>query len=265
MMNKELGIAKNNYNTEDNIEKDILEKKSKNLNDFELNELTYEEAIIYDKRTYFQFYWSTLKQNQFIIFTFLPMDDYNIIYAKIGLFIISFGLFFTINGFFFTDKTMNKIYKDNGYFDFIFQIPQILFSSIASSIVNIILKKLSLSQDTFLDLKKEISKKKSNLNQIQKNINKIENKMKIKLIIIFFVISLVLMIFFWYFISCFYAVYKNTQVILITDTLVSFGTSMIYPFILSLIPGLLRIPALRAINKDRNCLYKLSLLLNMIL
>ena len=264
MMNKELGIAKNNYNTEDNIEKDILEKKSKNLNDFELNELTYEEAIIYDKRTYFQFYWSTLKQNQFIIFTFLPMDDYNIIYAKIGLFIISFGLFFTINGFFFTDETMNKIYKDNGYFDFIFQIPQILFSSIVSSIADIILKKLSLSQDTFLDLKKEISEKKSNAIQIQKNINKMENKMKIKLII-FFVISLILMIFFWYFISCFCAVYKNTQVILITDTLVSFGTSMIYPFILSLIPGLLRIPALRAINKDLNCLYKLSLLLNMIL
>ena len=164
--------------------------------------------------------------------------------------------------FFFTDETMNKIYKDNGYFDFIFQIPQILFSSIASSIVNIILKKLSLSQDTFLDLKKEISKKKYNLNQIQKNINKIENKMKIKLII-FFVISLVLMIFFWYFISCFCAVYKNTQVILITDTLVSFGTSMIYPFILSLIPGLLRIPALRA--KNRKCLFKLSSFLNMLL
>ena len=167
--------------------------------------------------------------------------------------------------FFFTDETMNKIYKDNGYLDFIFQIPQIRFSSIVSSIADIILKKLSLSQDTFLDLKKEISEKKSNVIQIQKNINKIENKMKIKLIIIFFVISLVLMIFFWYFISCFYAVYKNTQVILITDTLVSFGTSMIYPFVLSLIPGLLRMPALRAENKDRKCLYKLSSLLGVLL
>ena len=66
------------------------------------------------------------------------------------------------------------------------------------------------------------------------------------------------MLFFWYFISCFCAVYKNTQIILIIDTIISFTLSMIYPFGLNLIPGFFRIPALKAKNKDKKYLYILS-------
>ena len=68
----------------------------------------------------------------------------------------------------------------------------------------------------------------------------------------------IIMIFFWYFISCFCAVYKNTQEILIKDTLISFALSMIYPFGLNLLPGMFRIPALRSITKDKKCFYKIS-------
>ena len=66
------------------------------------------------------------------------------------------------------------------------------------------------------------------------------------------------MLFFWYFISCFCAVYKNTQIILFKDTLISFGLSMLYPFGLNLLPGMFRIPALRAEKKDKMCLYNFS-------
>ena len=72
------------------------------------------------------------------------------------------------------------------------------------------------------------------------------------------------MLFFWYFISCFCAVYKNTQMILISDTFVSFALSMIYPFGLNLLPGIFRIPALKAIKKDKKCLYKISNLVALI-
>ena len=74
--------------------------------------------------------------------------------------------------------------------------------------------------------------------------------------LIFFILSSLVMVFFWYFISCFCAVYINTQIILIEDTLISFILSMIYPFGLNLLPGIFRIPSLRAKNKDKNCLYK---------
>ena len=90
------------------------------LNDEEKNTLEYEKAIILDKRTYFQYYCSLLKKKQLILFTFLPANDYNLIYVKITLFIVSFSLYFTINGFFFTDETMHDIYKDNGVFNFLY-------------------------------------------------------------------------------------------------------------------------------------------------
>ena len=72
------------------------------------------------------------------------------------------------------------------------------------------------------------------------------------------------MILFSYFISCFCAVYENTQLILIKDTLISFTTSLIYPFGFKLLPGLFRIHALRAKNRNKKCLYKISKLVNLI-
>ena len=98
---------------------------------------------------------------------------------------------------------------------------------------------------------------------IQTKANKVKKNLKIKLII-FFVLSSLLMIFFWYFISCFCGVYINTQTILIKDTLMSYGSSLIFPFILSLIPGCFRIPSLRS-KKNLKLLYKISWLLNLIL
>ena len=218
----------------------------------EMNNLEYEMAIKYDKRTYFQYYWSLLKKKQLILFTFLPNNDYNITYIKIILFIIS--LFFTINGFFFSDKTMHKVYEDNGSFNFVYQIPQIFYSSMISAIINIILKQLSLSEKNILEIKQE------SMGSIAQKSKNILNCLKIK-IFIFFVLSFLLMSFFWYFISCFCAVYINTQIILIKDTLLSFLVSMIYPFGLNLLPGIFRIPALRAKNKDKICIYKISLIL----
>ena len=70
------------------------------------------------------------------------------------------------------------------------------------------------------------------------------------------------MLFFWYFISCFCAVYKNTQIILLKDTGISFATSLVYPFILSFLPGIFRIPALRAKNKNLKFFYKISSIMN---
>ena len=53
--------------------------------------------------------------------------------------------------------------------------------------------------------------------------------------------------------------------ILIENTLISFGLSMIYPFGLRLIPGIFRIYALRAEKHDKEFLYKFSGLLSLFL
>ena len=218
----------------------------------ELNFLDYKEALKYDKRKYCQYYLSLIMQKQLILFTFCP-DNSNLMSLKIISFFLSFSLYFSVNGIFFSDKTMHKIYEDKGKNDLLFQIPQIIYSLIISSFINIILKHLSLTDKNILSLKQEI-----NYEIALKKSKSLKNSLFIKFII-FFVLSILLSICFWYYISCFCAVFSNTQIILIKDTIISFVLSMLYPFGLNLIPGLLRIPALK--SKDRKCLYFISLLI----
>ena len=222
------------------------------LNDQEINDLSYENALKIDKRTYLQYYWSLLKKKHLILFTFWPANDYNIYMIKISLFCLSFGLYFTINGFFFTDDTMHKLYEDKGKYNIVYRIPQIFFSTIISAIINVLLKTLSLTEKSILSVKQEKDIK----NKLEKS-KSIQRNLKFKFLI-YFILSIVFMLFFWYFISCFCAVYTNTQFVLIKDTLVSYALSMVYPFALNLLPGFFRIPALKAEKGDKAYQYKLS-------
>ena len=258
--NKNLNKKKVRIKEDNKIKKEYQKDDYNNqiMNDQELNSLSYEKAIKYDKRTYLIYYWSLLKKKHLLLFTFYPQKDYNLFTLKISLFLLSFSLYFTINGFFFSDNTMHKIYEDHGKYDLIFQIPQILYSSIISAILNIILKLLSLSEKNILHLKKEEDYKIA-----KKQAKKIKNYLMIKFLI-FFILSNFLLLFYWYFITCFCAVYPNTQIILIKDTLISFVLSMIYPFGLNLLPGIFRIPALKAKKKDKKFFFQISSLLALI-
>ena len=75
---------------------------------------------------------------------------------------------------------------------------------------------------------------------------------------IFFVLNFILLSFFWYYLTCFNAVYKNTQVYLIENTLISFGFSLVYPFIINISPTVIRIRSIQSSKKDQRCLYKTS-------
>ena len=236
----------------------IKNGKVLSLNDQELNRLDYKKAVIYDKRTYFQYYWSLLKKKQMILFAFMPANDYNSQIFKISLLILSFSLSLNINGFFFSDKTMHKIYEDEGVVNYLYQIVEIICTTIISSMINIILRKLSLIEDPILKIKCE---KKSN--KAIEMLRKAKKCIKIQFAI-FFALSFLLIFFFWYFISCFCGVYINTEKILINDTLISFGLSLIYPFGLNLLPGIFRIPALRSKKKDKECMYKISRYISLI-
>lgn len=157
-----------------------------------------------------------------------------------------------MNGFFFNDQTMHEIYKDESSFNILIQIPIIIYSTCITSVINVILNHLSLSEKNILSIKKE----KNYIFAIKKS-KDILRCLIIKFFL-YFLFSLLVLLFCWYFISCFCAVYINTQIILISDSFISFGLSMLYPFGLNLLPGFFRIPALRAKNKDKQCLYKIS-------
>ena len=229
--------------------------KLKNFNfidlyDCELNSFTYSEALKYDKRTFIQYYISLLKFKHPLIFSFIPIKDYNTITIKISLFLLSFVIYFGINTFFFNNSTLHKIYLDQGVYNIRYQITKIIICFIISHIIFSIIKYFSLSEREILKVKYEID--------IDNAIEKADEVKKCLIIkyTCFFILSLALLIFFWYYLSSFSAVYKNSQIYLILNTVISFGISFLYPFIINLVPCIFRIISLK--NKNRKFLFIIS-------
>ena len=237
----------NNSKINEEIKYDIY-----NFIDEELNSLSYDLAFKYDKRTFCQYYISLLKQKHLIIFTFCNNKDYNIFVLKLCLFLSSFALYFAVNALFFTDETMHNIYKENGKSNIFSQISNIFYSTIISCFINVIIKKLGLSYNDMVKIKQIPDK-----NEELKQSIILRKKLKIKFSI-FFIFIFILDSFFWYFISAFCAVYKNTQIILIENTLSSFALSLLYPFGINLIPGIFRIPSLKNYSGCSKCMYFFS-------
>ena len=63
----------------------------KEYNSKEINQLDYEEAIIYDKRNYCQIFWCTLKEKQTLINTFFVKDPLKPFSIKLLVIIFSFS------------------------------------------------------------------------------------------------------------------------------------------------------------------------------
>ena len=141
---------------------------------------------------------------------------------------------------------MHKIYEDEGKYNIIYQFPYITYSAIISTIIlRIILSTLVLTEKNILEVKNEPTKLLA-----EEKKKKVLKCMIIKFSI-YFVLNLILLIAFWYYVTCFNALYENTQIDLIINSVISFALSCIYPFVINIIPACLRMDSLRD-NKKEN-------------
>ena len=242
--NKPINNAKNAININNN-------KRKEQLDNYEMNNLEYALAKKLDKRNIFKIYWSLLKREHSIIFTFITRDDHNIIFVKYSKFIFLLCTDMAMNVFFFSDETMHKMFLDYGKYNFIQQIPQIFYSTLVSKLLETFLCYLSMTDKHYYEIK---DYKKN----ISKNITmRIIKCIKIK-IAFFFLFTSFMFLFYWYLITCFCAVYLNTQSAFIKDSLLSFLIGNLIPFVIYLFPSLFRIISLKANNTDLECLYKFS-------
>ena len=239
--------TKENENLNSNINETSPNEK---LDNFELNNLEYDMALKLDKRSFLEIYLSLLKREHLIIFTFSIRNDYNIIYVKFSRFIFLVCTNMALNVFFFSDETMHKMFLDYGKYNFIQQIPQIIYSTLVSQLIELILCFLSLTDKHFYQIKNLSESSKYKIFPIIKCI-----KMKITF---FYVFTFIMFAFYWYAVACFCAVYENTQIAFIKDSFCSFGLGLLYPFVLYLFPAVLRLIALRASKIRCKCIYAIS-------
>ena len=238
-------ITHNKQETENN------QNPENEYSDYELNELEYIEAIKLDKRTLLQIYWAILKREHLIIFTFINCNDYNLLYIKLSRFIFLIVGDMALNVFFFSDDSMHKLFLNYGKYDFIQQIPQITYSTIFSQIIEVFLCFLSLTDKYIYQLRSNIIEGNTN------NISKVLKCVHIKLII-FFIFTFIFFAVYWYIISIFCGVYRNTQITFIKDSILSFSICLIYPVVIYFISASLRVLSLRDSKARFKCIYNFS-------
>ena len=173
-----------------------------------------------------------------------------LIYVKFSRFIFLVCTDMALNVFFFADETMHKMYVDYGKYNFYQQIPQIVYSTIVSQLIQLFLCFLSMTDKHFYQIKK------LNFDSSYK-IFEIIKCVKIKLTF-FFIFTFLMFAFYWYAIACFCAVYVNTQSAFIKDSFSSFALGLLYPFVLYLFPATLRLISLRASKCRLSFIYALS-------
>ena len=127
--------------------------------DVELNDFSYKKALHFDERTYWQYYKSLICTKHLLFFSFWPTFDYNSRVIKIYLFFFNFMVSFFVNALFFNDEAMHKIYEEKGSFNFIYNIPQILYSSLISGFINGLIQILALTDSNIIEFKRKAKKK----------------------------------------------------------------------------------------------------------
>jgi len=142
-------------------------------NEEEINKLTYNSALKKDKRNFWKYYLSLIKTNHILIFSFFYNKYYNSKIIKIELFFISFIILFTTNALFFNNNTIHQIYEDQGTFNYIYQLPQIVYSSLICTVFNVLLNLFALSEGDIL-----ISKKDKNKGTVKKRFKKLKKNLK---------------------------------------------------------------------------------------
>ena len=241
-------------NEKESKKSELDKDEEQGLSNYELNALSYNEALMFDNRKFLDMYWYLLRREHIIIFTFVSWNDYNLFSLKLSKLFLTICSDMAFNVFFFSDESMHKLYTSGGENDFVGQIAQMVYSTIISQLLQIYVEYLIMTDSQYYYLK-----------ELKKN-NKLNKKLSLSIIkciknklITFYISTTIFFLFFWYTASAFCAVYANTQRIFVTDSYMSSLMGLTYPFALYFISSGLRFLSLKLKGKKKlRVLYVLS-------
>ena len=246
------------------------EKKEIMKSNHKLNIYNYDEAILYEQRSYFRIFFIYLisKDNLLNLIFFNPPLILRPL--RICLFIFNYACDLALNALFYLSDNISDKYHYSGanrlFFSLINNMTKAIVSTIVGFILLLIFESLSNSSNNIVKifrtqdnlLKKDKNYKVSDETKIKisNELKKILKCLKIK-IICFSVFELIFILFFFYYVTAFCQVYKNTQVSWLLDSLSSYIISFFITLALSLIFALLYKISVRY---KINIIYKISLL-----
>ena len=212
---------------ENNITEEISEEDK--MTHEGLNNMSYENALLYDDRTFFAYFWNIFIYNQMLLFIIFK-DNWNFVITKISMFvnIITFALFFNIM--FFGNKLIKEIYENKGGLTMNKAFGWIVLSTVLTVILNCIAKIFGLTKRDVDNAKKD--KEHFNYEQF--------SSLVFKRTIIYFIVCIVFTLFIWYFGLSFCAIYKECQTKLVFYIFMTCLLIMLYPILLCLLVAIFR-------------------------
>ena len=200
-----------------------------------LDNYDYQMAIEYDKRSFWRIFYISMLTKSNLVNIVLFKTPLDLLSLRIILFIFENSCDLAFNTIFYSNTSISDKYHYKGKRIFLFSLINNLIQSVISSVISIIIVNLFQlmieSRDSFKDIFKEQEKKmRQNKNykvsketkiEILRQIRIIFSKIKCK-ILIFLILNFSIILFFYYFVTAFCEVYKETQICWIYDFFISF-------------------------------------------
>ena len=211
-------INKNNFNEEKIIQnnliinlKDDLKINIKEYLETDPDDMDYEDAIKNDKRKFIQYFKDKLKANQILLNTFYTKEPLRPKTIKILLLILNFELYFLINGLFFNEEYISKVFHSNEedfFRNFIYRFTENCFyTTFVGVMVNYIIDCFFVEEKK---VKGILKREKNNILILNYEIVQLTKNVQ-KRYKYFIVVSFIISSINWYYASCFNNIYPNTK------------------------------------------------------
>jgi hypothetical protein len=235
-----------------------------------LDNYNYEEAIKYDKRNIWRIYYIMILSKENILNTFFFKTPLELQSLRLSLFIFNNSCDLALNSLFYNNQKISDKYHYEGDSLYLFilinnitvTISSFAFSYLLIKCLNILTNSKDQIESVFRREEKLMRKDKTYyVDSKQKKIihttlQKIFKFLKIK-ITIYIIIEFSLLLFFFYYITAFCEVYKETQKSWIYDSFISFILSIIFELFVSFFISLIYETSLKYKIK---LLYRISMI-----
>ena len=189
----------------------FLLRKNKNYNEYEINELDYDDAIIYDKRNFCVIFWYLLKQKHIILNILCfgnPLKPFSI---KLFIIIFTVSCYCMLNGFFYNDEYLIKklTSEEKSSLSYIFEdsYDRIIYTSLIGGFISLF---TTIVFNIEQKIENALKRKKDNIILLRGEIVEIYKCNKV-LIIAFIIFQYIFLIFFNIYAFCFFYCFPNNK------------------------------------------------------
>ena len=265
--NKKLKIKKNDEKPKNNTEEEknykmgdhLILMNAKNSNNYiplisyyNLDNYSYDEAIMYENRSFFRLFLIYLMSKESILNTFYYKQPLELMPLRILIFIFNNSCDIALNSLFYLSDNISDKYHYEGKNALLFSMVNNIVISLFSTVISFLLIYFSQSlvqstnkitqlfrnEEDLLKSDKKYKVRNDKIHLIKRSIIKILKCLKIK-ILIFLVFEILLMLFYLYYVTAFCHVYYSTQTSWLMDCVTSYGISLLTAIVVSFIFTLL--------------------------